>query len=125
LSAEKRNQVGIVDRKHGISTARMASNNQRDVQHGTKGATSLARAVQGRGWYDCYECWPTHLMHTRTKALAQQAYASDPKYKKYTQQVDRCLSTFDNVHEWADFIAFLKQLLKVRNSTRVSFTRFG
>lgn len=46
--------------------------------------------------------------------LAQQTYASDPKYKKYSQQVDRCLNTFDNVHEWADFIAFLKQLLKVR-----------
>ncbi|KAI0307632.1 Dopey, N-terminal-domain-containing protein [Multifurca ochricompacta] len=45
-------------------------------------------------------------------ALAQQAYASDPKYKKYAQQVDRCLNSFDNVHEWADFIAFLKQLLK-------------
>ncbi|KAI0067974.1 hypothetical protein BV25DRAFT_1896308 [Artomyces pyxidatus] len=39
-------------------------------------------------------------------------YASDPKYKKYTQQVERCLNSFDNVHEWADFIAFLKQLLK-------------
>ncbi|KAH8998778.1 Dopey, N-terminal-domain-containing protein [Lactarius hatsudake] len=45
-------------------------------------------------------------------AVAQQAYASDPKYKKYAQQVDRCLNSFDNVHEWADFIAFLKQLLK-------------
>ena len=47
-------------------------------------------------------------------AVAQKAYASDPKYKKYAQQVDRCLNSFDNVHEWADFIAFLKQLLKVR-----------
>lgn len=46
------------------------------------------------------------------RAVAQQAYASDPKYKKYAQQVDRCLNSFDNVHEWADFIAFLKQLLK-------------
>ncbi|TFY81819.1 hypothetical protein EWM64_g2190 [Hericium alpestre] len=42
----------------------------------------------------------------------QQTYASDPKYKKYTQQVEKCLASFDNVHEWADFIAFLKQLLK-------------
>ncbi|TFY63318.1 hypothetical protein EVJ58_g3324 [Rhodofomes roseus] len=40
------------------------------------------------------------------------AYASDPKYKKYTQQVERCLNSFDSVHEWADFISFLKQLLK-------------
>ncbi|KZT72967.1 hypothetical protein DAEQUDRAFT_808918 [Daedalea quercina L-15889] len=40
------------------------------------------------------------------------AYASDPKYKKYTQQVERCLNSFDSVHEWADFISFLKSLLK-------------
>lgn len=41
-----------------------------------------------------------------------QAYSSDPKFKKYVQQVDKCLNTFDDVHEWADCIAFLKQLLK-------------
>jgi len=41
-------------------------------------------------------------------------YQSDPKFKKYTQQVERSLNSFDNVHEWADFIAFLKQLLKVK-----------
>ncbi|TCD67610.1 hypothetical protein EIP91_012242 [Steccherinum ochraceum] len=40
------------------------------------------------------------------------AYANDPKFKKYTQQVEKCLASFDNVHEWADFISFLKQLLK-------------
>lgn len=27
--------------------------------------------------------------------------------------MERCLNSFDNVHEWADCIAFLKQLLKV------------
>ncbi|OBZ78644.1 Protein dopey-1 [Grifola frondosa] len=43
-------------------------------------------------------------------------YASDPKYKKYTQQVEKCLSSFDSVHEWADFISFLKQLLKTFQS---------
>lgn len=47
-------------------------------------------------------------------AAAQQAFAADPKYKKYIQAVERCLNSFDNVHEWADCIAFLKQLLKVR-----------
>ncbi|KAE9401014.1 hypothetical protein BT96DRAFT_956680 [Gymnopus androsaceus JB14] len=47
---------------------------------------------------------------------AQQAFASDPKYKKYTQQVEKCLNSFDNVHEWADCIAFLKQLLKTFQS---------
>ncbi|KAJ8582095.1 hypothetical protein M405DRAFT_582865 [Rhizopogon salebrosus TDB-379] len=46
----------------------------------------------------------------------QQLYASDPKYKKYTQQVEKCLNAFDNVHEWADCIAFLKHLLKTFQS---------
>lgn len=49
-------------------------------------------------------------------AMIQNNYASDPKYKKYIQQVEKCLNAFDNVHEWADCIAFLKQLLKVRCS---------
>ncbi|KAJ7103154.1 Dopey, N-terminal-domain-containing protein, partial [Mycena belliarum] len=49
-------------------------------------------------------------------AAAQQAFAADPKYKKYAQQVERCLNSFDNVHEWADCIAFLKQLLKTFQS---------
>ncbi|KAJ8084790.1 hypothetical protein PM082_003567 [Marasmius tenuissimus] len=49
-------------------------------------------------------------------AAAQQAYQSDPKYKKYAQQVEKCLNSFDNVHEWADCIAFLKQLLKTFQS---------
>ena len=50
----------------------------------------------------------------RDIASLQQVYQSDPKFKKYTQQVERSLNSFDNVHEWADFIAFLKQLLKVK-----------
>ncbi|KAG5733413.1 Protein dopey, partial [Termitomyces sp. T112] len=50
------------------------------------------------------------------RAVAQQAFASDPKYKKFTQQVEKCLNSFDSVHEWADFIAFLKQLLKTFQS---------
>lgn len=47
-------------------------------------------------------------------ATASAVYSNDPKFKKYTQQVDKCLVSFDNVHEWADFISFLKQLLKAR-----------
>ncbi|KAL0951843.1 hypothetical protein HGRIS_008504 [Hohenbuehelia grisea] len=50
------------------------------------------------------------------REAAQQAFASDPKYKKYVQQVEKCLNSFDNVHEWADCIAFLKQLLKTFQS---------
>lgn len=52
---------------------------------------------------------------------AQQLFSSDPKYKKYTQQVEKCLNAFDNVHEWADCIAFLKQLLKVRTQANSVF----
>jgi hypothetical protein len=58
-------------------------------------------------------------------ALAQQTFASDPKYKKYTQQVEKCLNSFDNVHEWADCIAFLKQLLKVRLPCILSDVTWG
>ena len=36
------------------------------------------------------------------------------------QQVEKCLNSFDNVHEWADCIAFLKQLLKVRLSVQAN-----
>lgn len=39
---------------------------------------------------------------------------NDPKFKKYAQQVEKCLTSFESMHEWPDFIAFLKQLLKVR-----------
>ncbi|KAG8219398.1 Dopey, N-terminal-domain-containing protein [Butyriboletus roseoflavus] len=53
---------------------------------------------------------------TGERAAAQQLFSSDPKYKKYTQQVEKCLNAFDNVHEWADCIAFLKQLLKTFQS---------
>ncbi|KAF5380337.1 hypothetical protein D9757_007927 [Collybiopsis confluens] len=49
-------------------------------------------------------------------AAAAQTFGQDPKYKKYSQQVEKCLNSFDNVHEWADCIAFLKQLLKTFQS---------
>lgn len=47
---------------------------------------------------------------------ASNALSGDPKFKKYTQQVDKCLATFDSIHEWADFIAFLTKLLKTLQS---------
>ena len=53
-------------------------------------------------------------MYVHATALTPPSYVNYPKYKKYTQQVEKCLASFDNVHEWADFISFLKQLLKVR-----------
>ncbi|KAI0783393.1 Dopey, N-terminal-domain-containing protein [Abortiporus biennis] len=56
------------------------------------------------------------LSGKKESVLSPSIYASDPKFKKYTQQVERCLSSFDSVHEWADFISFLKQLLKTFQS---------
>lgn len=37
---------------------------------------------------------------------------SDPRYKRYSQQIDKCLATFTEVSEWADFTAFLSRLHK-------------
>ena len=43
-----------------------------------------------------------------------EKYRKDSRYKKYVQQVERILQSFDKeVNEWADFIAFLGKLLKV------------
>ncbi|KIM47693.1 hypothetical protein M413DRAFT_439360 [Hebeloma cylindrosporum] len=64
-------------------------------------------AKQGLAWVSA---------RTSERVLANQTSSSDPKYKKYVQQVEKCLNSFDNVHEWADCIAFLKQLLKTFQS---------
>ena len=68
-----------------------------------------------RAWWvgRVFDIFAYELQHLESVTSVQQTYASDPKYKKYTQQVEKCLNSFDNVHEWADCIAFLKQLLKV------------
>ncbi|KDQ15544.1 hypothetical protein BOTBODRAFT_65254 [Botryobasidium botryosum FD-172 SS1] len=50
----------------------------------------------------------------RAKAIA--ILSNDPKYKKYTNQVEKCLATFDSISEWADFISFLTKLLKTFQS---------
>lgn len=47
------------------------------------------------------------------KAAAISLLASDAKYKKFAGMVDKSLSSFENVNEWADFISFLSRLLKV------------
>jgi hypothetical protein len=57
---------------------------------------------------------PSSAHSSIADAVAQDVYSSDPKFKKFGQQVERCLSSFENVQEWADCIAFLKNLLKVR-----------
>lgn len=46
------------------------------------------------------------------RAAAASLLASDARYKKFAYQVDKCLQSFENVNEWADFISFLSRLLK-------------
>ncbi|KAG8740013.1 hypothetical protein FRC10_004853 [Ceratobasidium sp. 414] len=58
----------------------------------------------------------TMLAQARDTLGIPESLANDSKYKKYVAQVDKCLATFDNVHEWADFIAFLTKLLKAFQS---------
>jgi hypothetical protein len=40
-------------------------------------------------------------------------YASESKFNRYAQLVERNLQSFDTVSEWADVISFLGKLLKV------------
>lgn len=57
------------------------------------------------------------------KAAATSLLASDAKYKKFAGMVDKSLSSFEQVNEWADFISFLSRLLKVSSSFPVSRSR--
>lgn len=63
------------------------------------------------------DLWKSAAARRAEKAWAQQSertlQQSDPRFKKYTAAVDKCLASFDSVSEWADFIAFLSRLLKV------------
>ncbi|KAH7886231.1 Dopey, N-terminal-domain-containing protein [Phlebopus sp. FC_14] len=79
------------------------------------GRGPAARDVDGKSGVDGKGSAPGSTK-TEERVAAQQLFSSDPKYKKYTQQVEKCLNAFDNVHEWADCIAFLKQLLKTFQS---------
>ncbi|KAG5643542.1 hypothetical protein DXG03_000683 [Asterophora parasitica] len=99
----------------------------------TKGMSSLAASAVSRSGSSIPDVPPAHTrpptkmriiaqppQSVDLDAVAKQTFALDPKYKKFTQQVEKCLNSFDNVHEWADCIAFLKQLLK----TFQSYTQF-
>jgi hypothetical protein len=55
---------------------------------------------------------PLRMLNSRP--TAQDLYSADPKFKRFGQLIEKCLSSFDNVQQWADCIAFLKNLLKVR-----------
>ncbi|WVW80007.1 hypothetical protein I302_101980 [Kwoniella bestiolae CBS 10118] len=50
------------------------------------------------------------------KAATTSLLATDAKYKKFAQLVDKSLQAFESVNEWADFISFLSRLLKTLHS---------
>ncbi|KAK8861428.1 hypothetical protein IAR55_002247 [Kwoniella newhampshirensis] len=56
------------------------------------------------------------------KAAAASLLASDGKYRKFTQLVDRSLQSFESVNEWADFISFLSRLLKTLQTPSPPYT---
>ncbi len=70
-------------------------------------------------------CWTKNILqvkigqwlnvHCISLVAIDLTVQSDPKYKKYSQQVEKRLAAFESMHEWPDFIAFLKQLLGVRH----------
>lgn len=41
------------------------------------------------------------------------ALQSDPKWRKYSQLVEKTLQSFEQILDWADFLTFLAKLLKV------------
>ncbi|SPO39006.1 related to DOP1 - strong similarity to developmental regulatory gene, dopey (dopA) [Pseudozyma flocculosa] len=64
---------------------------------------------------DSSEVWRSSAAKRAEKAWAiqsEKSLYSDPKFKKYSNLVERTLATFDSVSEWADFISFLSRLLK-------------
>lgn len=51
------------------------------------------------------------LVNNRTSALGQSSTLTS-KEKKYMANVEKALQSFESVHEWADYIAFLVKLQK-------------
>lgn len=39
--------------------------------------------------------------------------SSDSKYRKYTQSIEKALSYFEAINEWADLISFVSKVHKV------------
>ncbi|OCF39597.1 hypothetical protein I317_06612 [Kwoniella heveanensis CBS 569] len=54
----------------------------------------------------------TPELKRRAGRAASSALATDAKYKKFAQLVEKSLQSFESVNEWADFISFLSRLLK-------------
>jgi hypothetical protein len=56
--------------------------------------------------------------------VAAALLMNEPKFQKFTQQIDKCLASFDNAQDWADCTAFLTRLLKVDSANTVSSVCF-
>nr|XP_018264586.1 uncharacterized protein I303_02758 [Kwoniella dejecticola CBS 10117]OBR86744.1 hypothetical protein I303_02758 [Kwoniella dejecticola CBS 10117] len=55
------------------------------------------------------------------KVATTSLLASDARYKKFAQSLDKSLQTFESVNEWADFISFLSRLLKTLQAPSPSY----
>jgi hypothetical protein len=63
----------------------------------------------------CAGARPQHSLRSlSTRNDMSGALQADPKWRKYSQLVEKTLQSFDQVNEWADFITFLAKLLKAR-----------
>lgn len=48
-------------------------------------------------------------------SLEEMEMSDDPKYRNYSNAIDKALKTFEYTSEWADLIAALGKLNKVLN----------
>ena len=65
------------------------------------------------------DAWRSAAAKHEQKRWAEQsekALQSDATFKRHQTNVDKALSRFENVGEWADFISFLSRLLKTLQS---------
>lgn len=97
---------------------------------GVKGKASVATpsSVIGDEIIGEESVWKSSAAKRAEKAWAVQSektLQSDPKFKKYAANVEKALGAFENVAEWADFIAFLTRLLKVSAYIRDARPRYA
>ncbi|KAJ9112078.1 hypothetical protein QFC22_006377 [Naganishia vaughanmartiniae] len=55
---------------------------------------------------------PSHVAGGRNHSPHPPSSTTDPRYRRFSQQIEKALATFTEVSEWADFSAFLSRLHK-------------
>ncbi|CDW94802.1 hypothetical protein, partial [Sporisorium scitamineum] len=106
---------------HASSSARRVSQSDRPrsvlptVQPSGSITTVSPKARPRTSIIESSQLWKTSAAKRTERSWALQterALYSDSKFKKYVALIERTLSSFDNVSEWADFISFLARLHK-------------